>query len=119
MSHRSDALDVLLKLKQLNKSSSHALSLLSSGAAAASAAVATASSGTESDLEHARWYEWRWPEGFTPPADLLNNPEKMAILKALQAKFDDQNQETRFRERAMKSFWDVNNKTLVRYLDGE
>ena len=76
----------------------------------------TSESSTTSENSHL--YEWKWPEGCSPPLDVIDNPEKMAILHALQAKFDEHSHETKFREKAIQSYWDINNKTLVRYLDG-
>jgi hypothetical protein len=58
--------------------------------------------------------EWEWPAGYTPSDLLLKDDEKLAKMEILQKELDSHGA----RALAAKTFWDLNKKGLLRYLEG-
>jgi hypothetical protein len=61
--------------------------------------------------------KWKWPDGFEPPVAWLRDPTKMAMIREIQEKLEASNVD--FRELARRSYWDVNKRTITRYLEGK
>jgi hypothetical protein len=89
---QENALDILARLQQLNK---------------------PRSPGKGNRLKISP--TWDWPEGYTPPEAILRDHVKMGMMEELQAELDKLNA----RELASKSYWDLNKKGILRYLEGK
>jgi hypothetical protein len=58
---------------------------------------------------------WKWPAGFEPPVSYLSDPVKLALIRAVQKEV--MALLPTFKEDGMVTFWDVNKKTVSRYLE--
>jgi len=58
---------------------------------------------------------WKWPQGFDPPAEWLKNAEKVEMIRSVQTQMDEKCPD--FRSIASDSCWDVNKRTITRYLE--
>ena len=63
---------------------------------------------------------WAWPDGFTPPAELLANTEKMKILEKVEEDINKIMLSTgiNYFERAIQGKITLDKKLIVRYLEG-
>jgi hypothetical protein len=59
--------------------------------------------------------KWEWPAGFTPPEHILNDPQKVEMMSTVERDLDESGGD--FRNQALHTFWDVNKKTVARYLE--
>lgn len=58
---------------------------------------------------------WKWPAGYDPPLEWLRNTEKMQLLRDVQAGLDECGED--YRQLARASHWDINKRTISRYLE--
>ena len=58
---------------------------------------------------------WKWPDGYDPPAEWLRNPDKVEMIRSVQTQLDACGED--FRALAADSMWDVNKRTVSRYLE--
>ena len=59
--------------------------------------------------------EWTWPVGFDPPVEWLRNSDKIDLMRGVQNQLDECGED--FRAMARESYWDVNKRTVTRYLE--
>jgi len=58
---------------------------------------------------------WKWPAGFDPPAEWLRNPDKVEMIRNAQTQLDECGED--FRALAADSSWEINKRTVTRYLE--
>ena len=58
---------------------------------------------------------WRWPEGYIPKSEWRTNTFEVRIIRQIQHELDNSGYE--YRQNAAKTYWDVNKKTIARYLE--
>lgn len=59
--------------------------------------------------------DWRWPEGYTPKSEWRTNSFEVGMIRKIQNELDKSGYN--YRENATKTYWDVNKKTIARYLE--
>jgi len=58
---------------------------------------------------------WRWPEGYTPKSEWRTNTFEVGMIKQIQKELDKSGYD--YRGNAAITYWDVNKKTISRYLE--
>lgn len=59
--------------------------------------------------------QWRWPAGYDPPLEWLRNSDKTDLMREVQSSLDECGEDFRLLARA--SHWDINKRTVTRYLE--
>lgn len=58
---------------------------------------------------------WKWPDGYDPPLEWMRNEEKLELMRIVQGQLDNCGED--FRSLASESHWDINKRTVTRYLE--
>lgn len=58
--------------------------------------------------------KWEWPTNYIPPKDIMSDPKKLELIAHVESELDEDGGD--FRNQALHTFWDVNKKTIARYL---
>ena len=58
---------------------------------------------------------WKWPEGYIPKSEWRTKTFEVGMIRQIQKELDKSGYN--YRENAAKTYWDINKKTIVRYLE--
>ena len=74
----------------------------------------------EGELDTDETSIWKWPEGYSPPTEWLRDTKKLGLIRQVQQELEDSVKKLlgrSYRELAASTYWDINKKTISRYLE--